>query len=674
MAITQQLGELVWKITGDDTDVKKKIKGTEDKAKGFGSKVNKALGAISFIAVAAGVTKISKELIKAASDAEEVNNKFAVTFKGLEAESEGIAESLALNYGLARKESKELLSGTADLLQGFGITKDESLALSANVQALAVDLASFTNLEGGAARASEALTKGLLGEREQLKALGIAITETELKRFAEDQGKVFSELTKSEKAVLTYQLAVKQSQNAIGDFERSSQSFANQQKITTARISDLKVALGEQLLPAATESAKSLNEFLGNARNIEIIVKSVSAILSVLKVSLLQITVPFKVLGVIGKAAFTLIEVGIEAVRKKIQPLLDGVNKVTGAIGNFASKVKGVFTKNIEAVAGKLDEVTGSGGAASKAIAILKDGFSDIAKDALGDVNQALTDIGSIFVDDTKKGKALGKVTTKAAEDTKSAWERASIAVTKFFNENKKAIESTLEVVGVLNSSLSSVSDLIDINTEERINAIDKQLTAALESAGVQEETEQERIQRELDAAILAGDTALQKEKENELERLKITEEFEKKKAEAEYKGALAKWKSDVLQQGVSLALAITEALPNIPLAIATGAAGAIQTAAVIAGKPNRPSFDRGTMRVERDTVADVHKDEIILPPALSQQARDEGLTIAPTEKSGIGNAVFNFFGAGKEKLYSVMFDDMENGVLNVPDVAFVKV
>ena len=234
--------------------------GARSTSKSFGF-LNAALlkSPIALAGIAAGTAAVSTKLIAAASDAEETADKFDVVFAGIEDVSE-VALDLADNYGLARQESQELLSSTADLLQGFGVSKEESLALSQSVQELAVDLASFTNYSGGATGASQALTKALLGERESVKSLGIAITDTELKQFAEDQGLVYNELSKAEKAFLTFELATVQSKNAIGDFERSENKLANQTRIAKGTLSDISVELGNNLLPAATSVVNIFND------------------------------------------------------------------------------------------------------------------------------------------------------------------------------------------------------------------------------------------------------------------------------------------------------------------------------------------------------------------------------------------------------------------------------
>ena len=198
--------------------------------------------------------------VKLASDFEETQSKFNTVFKDIREQANTTAKNLSDNFGLSSRASLQLLSDTGDLLTGFGFTQQEALLLSKQVNELAVDLASFTNFSGGAEGASLALTKALLGERESIKQLGIAITEADLKRFAEEQGLIFKELNRVEKATLTYQLALTQSKNAIGDFSRTSEQFANQMRILKGELEDVAIELGVELLPIAKSLVGGLRD------------------------------------------------------------------------------------------------------------------------------------------------------------------------------------------------------------------------------------------------------------------------------------------------------------------------------------------------------------------------------------------------------------------------------
>ena len=208
--------ELIYKITGDNSGINKKTKETESSFKRMAKVVGAAIAGIGFL-------QITKQLVRLASDAEETASKFGVVFSNISDDANAAAKNLVDNFGLSSTAAKTLLSDTGDLLTGFGFTQESALDLSNQVSTLAVDLASFTNYSGGAAGASAALTKALLGERESIKSLGIAITEADLKSYIEDQGKSYETATRQEKAQATLALAIRQSGNAIGDFARRSE-------------------------------------------------------------------------------------------------------------------------------------------------------------------------------------------------------------------------------------------------------------------------------------------------------------------------------------------------------------------------------------------------------------------------------------------------------------------
>jgi hypothetical protein len=269
------IDQLVYKIVGDnnqfDSAINKsdaKMDGIQKRGQGLSTFMKGAFVA-GFLVAGKAVIDLGLKLGNIASDAEETNNKFAVTFSGIRDEAEATAKNLSDNFGLSTLASKTLLSSTGDLLTGFGFTQEASLDLSNQVNELAVDLASFTNFSGGAEGASAALTKALLGERESVKSLGISIMEADIKQLAEDKG-IVGELTRQQKAMLTLEIAVSQSKNAIGDFARSQDAYANQKRIFEGNLEDLAVKLGDRLLPMMTAvvgAGNDIVEFLVNGKN-----------------------------------------------------------------------------------------------------------------------------------------------------------------------------------------------------------------------------------------------------------------------------------------------------------------------------------------------------------------------------------------------------------------------
>ena len=201
--------------------------------------------------------------VTAASDAEEIESKFKVVYSSVAKSAEKSMRTLANSYGLSKSAAKEMLGDTGDLLSGFGFTGEMALDLSTKVQKLGVDLASFTNYSGGAKGASEALTKALLGEREQVKMLGIAILEEDVKRqmaINTANGVTFA-TERQAKAYATLDLALAQSKNAIGDYARTQDGYANVQRRFENTLQDISIAVGTHLIPSLGEAKKEFIEF-----------------------------------------------------------------------------------------------------------------------------------------------------------------------------------------------------------------------------------------------------------------------------------------------------------------------------------------------------------------------------------------------------------------------------
>ena len=218
------------------------------------------VGTVGFTALSAGIVMATNK----ASDFEEATNKFNVVFQDVGAEADAMAKKLNDSYGLSLLKSKELLSGTGDLLTGLGMTGDTALDLSGKVNTLAVDLASFTNAQGGAEAVSGALTKALLGERESLKTYGIALSEADIQAGLAEKG--MSDLTgealRQAKAQVTLELAMKQSKNAIGDYERSAGSLAQSKKELSKTFEDMSVTLGTTFMPIINDLVQKLTPLI----------------------------------------------------------------------------------------------------------------------------------------------------------------------------------------------------------------------------------------------------------------------------------------------------------------------------------------------------------------------------------------------------------------------------
>lgn len=382
-------------------------------------------------------------MVKAASDAEETANKFNVVFKEVTEQSKVAAEALAKNYGLSSEESQKLLSNTGDLLTGFGMSGAEALKLSTQVNQLAADLGSFNNLP--TEQASRALTSALLGEREAIKSLGIVVNEEMVKNMVEAMevaGKFTDETLQQKKAIATLKLAMMQSKNAIGDFERSQDSLANQIKILKANAADLSSDFGKVLIPVVLDLIKAIKPFLTQLREMSpemkrniVIVAGLVATLGPLLfifgsmasgigalipiVSFLGtafITVSSAVAGfiAIGGAPLIAVVAGIAAIASIVIDNWEEVKRFFSAFGEFLVAIFKYIDVRIKGFLGfsPLEMV-------SKAWGGLRDFFVDLWDGILGVFDESIGRIGALIDRATGWIKSITGDVNEATEEAK---------------------------------------------------------------------------------------------------------------------------------------------------------------------------------------------------------------------------------------------------------------
>lgn len=214
----------------------------------------------SILKEAAGAAaEFAKEGIGLASDLSEVQNVVDVTFGDNNNKIYDFADTCAEKFGLARLSAEKYAGTMGALLKSSGIT--EGLEdMSTSITGLAGDMASFYNLDTDTA--FEKLRSGISGETEPLKQLGINMSVVNMEAFALSQGidKSWESMSQAEQTLLRYKYIMAQTADAQGDFARTSDSMANQQRILQLNLQSVKAEMGEELLPAAQDFVSMLND------------------------------------------------------------------------------------------------------------------------------------------------------------------------------------------------------------------------------------------------------------------------------------------------------------------------------------------------------------------------------------------------------------------------------
>lgn len=153
--------------------------------------------------------------------------------------------------------------------QAAGMAGGENAKFSSDLVKLATDLASFNNTSVD--DAILALGAGLRGESEPLRKYGVLITDTQMKQKGMEMG--IGTMTKTahgftytmseqEKILARNALIFDQTKTQQGDFARTSEGLANQQRILDANMSNLAITVGSLLLPAINGIVSAMNPFI----------------------------------------------------------------------------------------------------------------------------------------------------------------------------------------------------------------------------------------------------------------------------------------------------------------------------------------------------------------------------------------------------------------------------
>lgn len=195
-----------------------------------------------------------------ASDYEENLNKLDVAFGSNSQSVKDWANNAREAYGLSKVQATQAASAFGALGKGIGLSEKDAADMSTTLAGLSADLGSYFNV--GTDESSKALEGIFTGESEALKKFGVVMTDTNLQKFAEDQGLVWKELDQTEKTMLRYQYVLDKTKDAQGDFARTSDGTANSTKIFQASLQDLGTSIGTNLLPIITPVIQKITELI----------------------------------------------------------------------------------------------------------------------------------------------------------------------------------------------------------------------------------------------------------------------------------------------------------------------------------------------------------------------------------------------------------------------------
>lgn len=232
-----------------------------------GVEANKA-GLGSFIGVAAGAFTVGaiigygKELFNTSVKLETLAKKARTVFGEALPQITAEAEKNATAMGLTTAQYVGQAAAIQDLLVPMGFQRKTAADISAQLLNLSGALSEWTGGQRSAEEVATILNKSLLGERDELKSLGISIQQADVdaRVFANGMSKASGQAKQQAEAMATLQLIMEKSTDAQQAYTENADSNIRRTAELTAKFEEAKEKLAGALTPAFEALVVSLSD------------------------------------------------------------------------------------------------------------------------------------------------------------------------------------------------------------------------------------------------------------------------------------------------------------------------------------------------------------------------------------------------------------------------------
>jgi chromosome segregation ATPase len=219
--------------------------------------------------VAAGaVVAFGKEMVQHAAVLESVESRTKQVFGNSAADIEQWASDSASAMGMSELGVQNLANELGDLLIPLGVSREEAAKFTVETLEAANALSEWTGGQVSVEEASGALTKAMLGEREELKKLGISIKESDVstRLLANGQADLEGNALQAAKAMATQELVLEKSADALAAYAEGGNDALRAQKDLASQSAQLKDDLSRILAPALNKIVDGLGDAAAGAQ------------------------------------------------------------------------------------------------------------------------------------------------------------------------------------------------------------------------------------------------------------------------------------------------------------------------------------------------------------------------------------------------------------------------
>ncbi len=226
---------------------------------GFDNAAGKLISTLARLVSIGAIVRFGKQCNDAASDLQEVANVMNVTFGDSAVIVDRWAKTQAASFGLSETAAKRYIGTYGTMATQFGLTREQAASMGIELAKLTGDVASFYNIDDKFA--SFKLESIFTGETETLKDLGVVMTQAQLDAYALEKGigRTTKQMSENEKVALRYSFVMDKLSHTQGDFARTSDGWANSTRTLSLNLENLKIQIGNELLPVAGQGLAAIN-------------------------------------------------------------------------------------------------------------------------------------------------------------------------------------------------------------------------------------------------------------------------------------------------------------------------------------------------------------------------------------------------------------------------------
>jgi hypothetical protein len=375
------------------------VQAADKQLKAFGTSAKTVAGAVGGFSLALGTVKsVIGPAIAAASNMEESLSKVNVVFGKGAKEVEKFASGAAKNLGQSKQAVLEAAGVFGTFGKAAGLAGTDLAVFSNDFTTLATDLASFNNTTPE--EAVQAIGAALRGEAEPLRRFGVLLNDATLKQEALTLGIYDGKgaLTAQQKILAAQSAIYKQTNDAQGDFMRTSDGLANSTRTLSATFKDLQAKFGAAFIEQAKTATANINFLAQGFNKLPTPVKNsgneISKFTSIASKMSNVVTLGWNALTLLRKAFENTKETG--AYNENLKFSAQQTMRNADAAGEFNRKLRE-----------QQEETGGASKKINELYDVIKDKLADAlddAKDQLDDAQEAFKDFGQSVADGIKAG------------------------------------------------------------------------------------------------------------------------------------------------------------------------------------------------------------------------------------------------------------------------------